>query len=409
MQVINKIKVAEVNTVDFGSTGSAMLQIANIAQEKGLDVKTYSIARRKRTKPQPGHIYYSSYIEYCMHYVLGKLTGGNGLYSIHATLRLLHSIDKMKPDIIHLHNLHGFSINLPIFFFYLRKRKTHILWTLHDCWSFTGHCPHYILNNCDKWKTGCHDCAFYKDYPQSEIDNSKWMWNLKKRLFTSIRDITFVTPSKWLADQVRQSYFKQYSIQLINNGINLSIFHPTNSIFRQEHNIPSTKPILLGVAFDWGKRKGLDVFLKLAEDLGDAYQIVLVGTDDRIDAQLPKGIISIHRTQNQHELAEIYSAADVFVNPTREDTFPTVNIEALACGTPVITFDTGGSPECIDETCGIVVPCDEVAALEKAIQHVIHDKPFSKEACRKRAEQFDMNDKFAEYVNLYQELCKEKQ
>lgn len=163
--------------------------------------------------------------------------------------------------------------------------------------------------------------------------------------------------------------------------------------------------IVLGVAFGWGARKGLDVFIRLAEDLGDRFQIVLVGTDTHIDAQLPANIISIHRTQDQHELAEIYSAADVFVNPTREENFPTVNMEALACGTPVITFKTGGSPEIIDETCGMVVPCDDIQALEDAIRYVVKEKPFSTESCRKRAEQFDMRDKFAEYVNLYRKIC----
>ncbi len=161
---------------------------------------------------------------------------------------------------------------------------------------------------------------------------------------------------------------------------------------------------VLGVAFDWGLRKGLDVFLKLAEALGAEYQIMLVGTDEDVDRRLPDNIISIHRTQNQCELAEIYSAADVFVNPTREENFPTVNMEALACGTPVITFKTGGSPEIIDETCGMVVPCDDAAALENAIRYVVQNKPFSEECCRRRAEQFDMRDKFAEYVQLYQEI-----
>ena len=165
---------------------------------------------------------------------------------------------------------------------------------------------------------------------------------------------------------------------------------------------------VLGVAFDWGVRKGLDVFLKLAEDLGAEYQIVLVGTDEDVDRRLPDNIISIHRTQNQRELAEIYSAADVFVNPTREENFPTVNMEALACGTPVITFDTGGSPEIIDETCGMVVPCDDAVALKKVICRIIEEKTFSREACRKRAELFDRYDKYGEYIDLYREVTKEQ-
>lgn len=220
--------------------------------------------------------------------------------------------------------------------------------------------------------------------------------------------MTIITPSQWLSDLVEKSYLKEYQVRVINNGIDLTVFHPTDSDFRIRYGISRDKPILLGVAFDWGKRKGLDVFLKLAEDLGDAYQIVLVGTNEHVDAQLPASIISIHRTQNQRELAEIYSAADIFVNPTREEVLGMVNIEALACGTPVITFETGGSPECIDETCGMVVPCDDVHALEDAIHHVIQDKPFSREACRKRAEQFDMNDKYDEYIDLYQSMMKKQ-
>ena len=404
----DKLKVVEINTVDIGSTGRIMLQIAQYAQEDDMQVWSFSVAHRTHSKPPKGHQYYLSFPEYCVHYVLGKLTGGNGLFSVGATLRLLHSIRKIDPDIIHLHNLHGFSINLPILFRYLKRSNAHVVWTLHDCWSFTGHCSHFTIAKCDKWKTGCYDCPIYRDYPQSNVDNSKWMWKLKKKWFTGIENMTIVTPSQWLADLVKQSYLKDYPAKVINNGIDLSVFKPTRSNFRAKHHIPSDKPILLGVAFGWGVRKGLDVFIKLAEDLGDTYQIVLVGTDEQTDAQLPKNIISIHRTQNQQELAEVYSAADVVVNPTREENFPTVNMEALACGTPVITFDTGGSPEIIDETCGIVVPCDDIPALVKAIRHVVEDKPFTAEACRKRAEKFDMQDKFAEYVQLYHDLYEKK-
>ena len=403
------MNIVEINTVDFGSTGKIMLQIAECARMRGYEARTYSIARRKRGQPPKRHSYYSTYFEYCVHYVLGKLTGGNGLFSVFATQRLIRDLRKTKPDIVHLHNLHGFSINLPILFRYLSTCHAHVVWTLHDCWSFTGHCPHYAMVRCKKWKAGCYECPIFRDYPQSDVDNSKWMWQLKKKLFTSVQDITFVTPSSWLANQLQHSFFKDYPAKVIHNGIDLTIFHQTPTAFREQHIIQENKPILLGVAFGWGKRKGLDVFLELDKRFGNAAQIVLVGTDDKIDAQLPPNIISIHRTQNQQELAEIYTVADVFVNPTREEVLGLVNLEALACGTPVITFDTGGSPECIDETCGIVVPCDDVDALEKAIQHVIAEKPFSSEACRQRAEQFDMRDKFAEYVALYKELCNGQQ
>ena len=226
------------------------------------------------------------------------------------------------------------------------------------------------------------------------------MWSLKKKYFTGINHCILVTPSQWLADLVKQSFLKGYPVKVINNGIDLSVFKPTESGFREKYGLEDVK-IVLGVASGWGKRKGLDVFIELAKRLLDDYRIVLVGTDDNVDKQLPSNIISIHRTQNQKELAEIYTAANVFANPTREDTFPTVNMESLACGTPVVTFRTGGCPEILDETCGSVVDCDDVGALEIEIRRICDEKPYSVEACLARAQKFDMNDRFKEYLDLY--------
>lgn len=216
--------------------------------------------------------------------------------------------------------------------------------------------------------------------------------------------MTLVTPSQWLADLARQSFMKSYPVKVINNGIDLQVFRPSPSEFRQEYGIPEHKKILLGVAFGWGVRKGLDVFIELANRLDDSYQIVLVGTDEQVDAQLPKNVISIHRTHSQQELAQLYSAADLLVNPTREDNFPTVNIEALACGTPVLTYRTGGSPEIIDDTCGAAVACDDFEMLIGEIHRITKEKPFSVQACVSRAKRFDMSDRFLEYVALYESL-----
>ena len=215
-------------------------------------------------------------------------------------------------------------------------------------------------------------------------------------------DLTIITPSQWLADQVKMSFLKDYPVKVINNGIDLSVFKPTESDFRDRYGFVDKK-IVLGVAFGWGHRKGLDVFIELSKRLPEDYRIVLVGTDDNVDKQLPANIVSIHRTQNQTELAEIYTAADVFANPTREEVLGLVNIESLACGTPVVTFKTGGSPECIDETCGSVVPCDDVDAVEMEIRRICEEKPYSIEACLARAKSFDMNEKFKEYVDLYKD------
>ena len=233
------------------------------------------------------------------------------------------------------------------------------------------------------------------------------MWKKKKKWFTNVDNLYLVTPSVWLSNMVKQSFLKNKATRVVNNGIDLGIFKPTESDFREKHSISSEKKIILGVAFGWTERKGIDVFLRLSKMLDpDLYQVVLVGTNENVDRKLPNDIISIHRTSDQIELAKIYTAADVFVNPTREENFPTVNIEALACGTPVITFDTGGSPEIVDKTCGSVVPVDDLTALEKEIAHVCKFQPYSKEACLRRARLYDKNERIEEYTNLFKELTR---
>lgn len=399
------MRIASINSCNFGSTGNIMLQIAETAKRTGAETLVcYPRSRSNAKKQSHGDLLIGNRISRNVHLKLSQLTGLNGMFSVFSTLAFLRKVDKWQPDIIHLHNLHNCYINLPLLFRFLKRKHIAVVWTLHDCWAMTGKCPHFSMVKCERWKTGCFHCPQRKGYPEAMVDQSRLMWKLKKKWFTGVENMTIVTPSQWLANLVKQSYLKDYPVRVINNGIDLNVFKPIQSGFREKHCIPADKPILLGVAFGWGKRKGVDVFLRLAENLGDAYQIVLVGTDESIDVQLPKNIISIHRTQKPQELAEIYSAADVFVNPTREENFPTVNMEALACGTPVITFKTGGSPEIIDESCGVVVSCDDVVALEDTIRHALQEYPFSAENCRERANQFDMRYKFAEYVQLYQEI-----
>ena len=228
------------------------------------------------------------------------------------------------------------------------------------------------------------------------------MWQLKKQWFTGIKNFTIVTPSKWLAGLVKESYLKSYPVKVINNGINLNVFKPRKSDFREQYSIPPSRIIVLGVAFGWGYKKGLDCFIELAKELDkEKYQIVLVGTDDKVDEILPDNIISIHRTENQDELAEIYTAADVFVNPTREEVLGLVNIEAQACGTPVITFNTGGSPECVDENSGFVVDSfDELLEVLNNRQYV----EATRALCIKSSRRFYDKMKYGEYLNLYNEV-----
>jgi len=408
------MRIAELNMVSYGSTGNIMLNIAKCARSVGIEARTYSTHgftfKYVKRPPAPfGHKFFGTYFENGLHFLIARIFGFNGCFSWFGTHQLISDLKKYKPDLIHLHNLHQFCTHFPSLFRYLKKSGIPIVWTLHDCWAFTGHCAHFNIVKCDKWKTGCHHCPQYRNYPESCIDQSKSMYKLKKKWFTGVSSMTVVTPSQWLADLVKQSFLKEYPVKVIFNAIDLNVFKPTESDFRETHGLVG-KNVVLGVAFGWGNPKGLDVFIDLSKRLDrEKYAIVLVGTDENADKLLPPEIISIHRTHSQKELAEIYTTADVFANPTREEVFGMVNAEALACGTPIVTFKTGGSPEVLDETCGSVVPCDDNDAFLKEIMRVCETKPFSKDACLKRAGNFDVNTKFFEYIKLYQELPHDNQ
>ena len=395
-------KIIEINTCDYGSTGNIMKQIAwHICQLGHESIIAVPAGRHNPKKEKKDYLWIGNRFSEDSHIILGYLTGFQGCFSVFSTLRFVAKLKKINPDVIHLHNLHKCYINLPILFHYIKKNNVEVVWTLHDCWAFTGQCPHFTMTKCEKWKTGCHDCPSYRRYPESMVDRTKTMWGLKKKWFTGVQNMTIVAPSQWLADLVKQSFLKEYPVKVIHNGIDLSVFRPTPSDFREKYHIPEEKFVLLGVAFGWGKRKGLDVFVELSRRLDpEKYQIVLVGTDDAVDKTLPKNILSIHRTQNQQELAEVYTAADLFVNPTREDNYPTVNMEAIACGTPVLTFRTGGSPEIVDEDTGAVVDCDDVDAMVKQIITIQEVNPFSSKACLEHAKQFDKDLRFEEYIQL---------
>ncbi len=392
------MKIVEINGGFRGSTGSIMLNIARIVRKQGNEAYTFSGVKHEDLPY--GHSYFGSDAENLFHRFFSVLSGISGIGSNIGTYRLLKKLEKIKPDIVHLHNLHGWYINLPMLFGYIKRNNIKTVWTLHDCWAFTAQCSHFTIERCDKWRTGCYSCPRYRLYPYTLVDKTRTMWKLKKQWFTGVENLTIVTPSKWLADLVRQSYLKEYPVRVINNGIDLDIFKPTKSDFREKYKLQN-KYIILGVASGWGKRKGLDVFVELSKRLDTQYQIVLVGTDKNADKKLPGNIISIHRTNNQKELADIYSAADVFVNPTREEVLGLVNVEALACATPVITFNTGGSPECIDEKSGITVEAEDINALLSSIKNVCADRCFSGKECIKRSKQFDMDRKFIEYTELY--------
>lgn len=395
------MKIVQINvTCGAGSTGKICVSVSDLLSVRGIE--NYVLYTSGHSNHPKSGCYTNKY-EIKWNALKSRVFGNYGFNSKRMTKRLIKELKRISPDVVHLHNLHGHNCHLEMLFQYLHEHHIKVYWTFHDCWAFTGYCPHFAMVKCDKWKTGCFDCVQARQYSWF-FDKSKNLYDRKKKLAQGL-DLTIVTPSNWLAELVGESFLKDYPVKVIHNGIDLTVFKPTESDFRKKHGCEG-KFILLGVAFGWGVRKGLDVFVELASRLDDRFQIVLVGTDDAVDRNLPEGIISIHRTQNQAELAEIYTAADLFVNPTREEVLGLVNIESLACGTPVVTFQTGGSPECIDPTCGSVVPCDDIDALEQEILRIAETKPYSTGACLNKAKEFDMNQRFEEYVKLYDEARK---
>lgn len=400
--------IVSINLGNFGSTGSVVRNVLNAATEQGY-CTFKAFPRDEKEEPfEENDIIISSTIAKKISQRICRYLGLNGCGAFFATKRLLGKFKKIKPSVIHLHNLHNSYINLPMLFRYIKRHNIAIVWTLHDCWSFTGQCPHFTFIKCDGWKTGCGKCPQYKNYPEAAYDNTKQMFRLKRKWFTGIKNMTIVTPSEWLARLVKESFLNEYPVRVIHNGIDLEIFRPLESNFREKHQISKEKFVLLGVAFDWGMKKGLDVFCKLYELLDkDAYQIVLVGVNETTKRELPEGIITISRTSNQSELAKIYTAADVFINPTREDTFPTVNMESIACGTPVFTFATGGSPEIIDEKTGVIVPCDDIEKMYSCILELSKTKKFTMGDCLGKAKEYDKKIAFEQYVRLFDSVIEE--
>jgi glycosyltransferase involved in cell wall biosynthesis len=396
------MRIFQINAVPYGSTGRIMTQIAQLLEQQGHEAMcTTGFTWQKCSYEK--HFITSNLIEKTWHTTMARLTGLNGCFSVMATWRLLRRLKAFRPDVLHLHNLHCWYVNLPMLFSYIKKHDIHVVWTFHDCWPITGHCPHFALAGCQKWQTGCHSCGAYRGYPQCLFDDSKAMWRRKKKWFTGVKHMTIVAPSHWLEGLIRRSYLRDYPVQVIHNGIDPQIFRPTDSDFRQRYHCQD-QFLLLGVAFDWNHSKGPDVFMELSKRLPEQFRIVLVGVTEELEKNLPETVIAIRRTSSATELAQIYSAADLFVNPTREDTFPTVNMEALACGTPVLTFRTGGSPEIPDESCGCVVEVDDLDALEQQILRIAKQTPYSREACLQRAACFHKDDRYREYIELYQQL-----
>ncbi len=400
------MKILHINTVYAqGSTGKIARDIHDLCVADGIECKAACRETSQNTSQDPDVWEISGHWDSRIHGVLAKYTMFKGCFSYWKTRAFLKKVDAFGPDVIHLHNLHGSYVHIGLLMEYIKQKQIPVVFTLHDCWAFTAICSHFIIAGCDRWQHGCGACPQKRQCSAALVDMTAQMWQKKKAWFTGVNHMTVVIPSDWLGQLVQKSFLKTYPVKVLHNGIDLSVFRPTPSDFRAQHGLENKK-IVLGVAFGWGYSKGLDVMVALAKRLPPDYQVVMVGTNAYIDKQLPASILSIHRTQDQQELAGIYTAADVFVNPTREETYPTVNMEAIACGTPVITFRTGGSPEIVDETSGIVVAKEDVVAMEAEILRICQDHPYTVERCLSRAKQFDKNDRLREYIDLYRSIRK---
>lgn len=350
------MKVLFINAVcGTGSTGKICAELAEKYEKDGCEVKiAYGRHAYVPEKYQKYAVRIGSDLDVKLHAVMTRITDRHGLGSKKATKAFLKWAEEFSPDLLWLHNIHGYYINYEMLFDWIKKHPhMEVKWTLHDCWVFTGHCSHFTFVKCYKWQSKCEKCIQKNRYPASFFDNSENNFLRKKASFTGVKNMTVITPSKWLANLVGKSFLKEYPVEVVYNTINTEIFKPTPSDFREKYGLKDKK-IILGVASTWDDRKGLYDFYKLAEMLDDKYAIIIVGLNDKQLQELPKKIIGIKRTNGQKELAEIYTAADVFVNLTYEDTYPTVNLEAKACGTPIITYRTGGSPESAGEGAVVV-------------------------------------------------------
>ena len=392
------MKVLQINSVcGIRSTGRICTDIADILQKNGDDCK---IAYGRENIPlqyEKFAVRIGNDIDVKCHALMTRIFDNTGHGSKRATKKFLKWVDEYDPDVIHLHNLHGYYINLEMLFDYLKKSGKPVIWTLHDCWAFTGHCAHFDYIGCQRWETdGCHTCPQKRRYPSSILcDRSKRNFVDKKQFFTGLENMTIVTPSQWLADLTKRSFLGEYPIKVIHNGIDLSIFQSVKSEFREKYGLQNKK-IFLGAATAWGEYKGLYDFYKMNEMKEECEAIVLVGLTSKQIAELPEGIIGIERTNSASELAELYTAADVFINPTYQETFGLTNIEAQACGTPAITYQTGGSVESVPRD-HIVPKGDFEKMLLKArevvaVPNVVDSSSFSR------------NDCYLEYIRLYQQM-----
>lgn len=339
------------------STGKICAELADKLTSEGHECKiAYGREAYVPEKYQKYALRIGTGIDVKLHALASRIFDSHGLHSKRATKEFIKWAEDYNPDMVWLHNVHGYYINYELLFQWIKSRPTmQVKWTLHDCWPFTGHCSHFTYVQCEKWKTHCHQCPQKNAYPKRIIvDRSKLNFNRKKKAFTQVENMKIITPSKWLANLVKESFLKDYPVEVVYNTIDTTVFKPIPSDFRKRYGIED-KFMILGVASVWNERKGLNDFFKLSSLIDEQKVIVLVGFSQKQLKDLPQNIIGIERTNNAKELAEIYTAADVFVNPSKEETFGLTTVEAISCGTKAIVYKDTACEEIAKKWGGIVV------------------------------------------------------
>lgn len=409
------MKVLQINTRYYngGSTGRIVYDLQQVMINQGVDNYVAFGFGYTPKDEEKSHVYrIETDKQLFISKVWTKLTGHHGFNNKRETQKLLNWIDKVKPDIIHMHNIHNHYVNIRMLLQYIAKKNIPCVLTMHDCWTFTGHCAYFDYSGCEKWKMGCNHCPSLRDYPKTFalIDPSPWNYKHKKALFAPL-NITFVTPSKWLKDLQQQSFLKDKPCIVINNGVDISKFHPVKSDVRKLYGI-GNKKMILAVTDRLAVRKGRKFLLELPQLLNDDEVLVIVGltSTQMHELQNIDHLIPIARTKSSEELIGLYSEADVFINPTLEDNFPTTNLEALACGTPIVTFDTGGSGEAVDDKTGVVVSKGDLDAILKATREILSNgKDYYKDNCIERARtHYNKDIQYQKYIDLYKDILAKK-
>lgn len=386
-------------TVNFGSTGKIAEQIGRVALENGWDSSiAYSRAAKKS---ESALIKIGSKFSFIWHLLQARLFDRAGLGSVIATRKLIQDIERFNPDIVHLHNIHGYVLNYRHMFEYLNQKKIPVVWTFHDFWAITGHCAYFY--QCEKWKFGCGECGKLRDYPRSITDCSRYNLHIKRELFSN-SNLHLVAVSPWMKSYIKESILKEKPITVIPNGVDVQVFYNRN--ISKYQDIPDGEYIMLAVAIKWDNRKGLRDYIKLSSLLNDGEKIVLVGLTDKQIKQLPSNVIGLPRTETQDKLAELYSRADVVLSLSYAETFGLTIAESMACGTPVVAYDNTAQGDLLTEDTGVKVKTGDVDGVYKAIQEVkIKGKEFYSHACRTRAEEhFDKDKCFKKYIELYETL-----